>query len=293
MNLAIAANTSSAYTSALRSYLHFCTIHDFDIAPTPDTFSLFISYIASTVKPQTVTAYLSGICHYLEQDFPNVREVRMSPIVVRTLKGASRSYGTAVNRKNALTTTDLRNLLHRGNSHAAAGNYDDVLFDTVLLTCFFGLLRLGEVASASNISPMAIIQRNSVKMSASTYEFLLPANKTDPYFQGNRIIIRRTTDDLDPLPIFQRYLALRDSFFPYHNQLFLTSSGKSPSRSWFLRIFHDVMPASYSGQSLRSGGATWLASIGTDATSIQSLGRWSSDAWKRYLREHPLLIHQL
>ena len=38
---------------------------------------------------------------------------------------------------------------------------------------------------------------------------------------------------------------------------------------------------------MHTGGATFYASLGLDESIIQSLGRWSSSAWKIYLHDHP------
>ncbi|KAI8818704.1 uncharacterized protein EV422DRAFT_536577 [Fimicolochytrium jonesii] len=39
--------------------------------------------------------------------------------------------------------------------------------------------------------------------------------------------------------------------------------------------------------SFRAGGATHLAILGYDTLWIQRWGRWSSDAFERYIRTHP------
>lgn len=294
VGLTVAPSTTTAYTYALNSYLDFCTRHNIDIAPTPDTFSLYISYMSSYINPRSVACYLSGICHHLEPSFPDVRHIRSSPLVQRTLRGALRSKGSAINRKLAITPSDLRSILQ--HPPPDTNSFDTALFYTILLSSFFGLLRLGELTVSSPPSlanPLSVVNRNSVKLSSSSYEFFLPANKTDPFFEGNRIIIRATSDDLNPLPYFLSYVALRDGLFPFHSQLFLVSNGTPPTYNWFIRRLHHYLPPAYGGQSLRAGGATWLASIGTDANIIQAAGRWSSDTWKRYIRQHPLLLHQL
>ena len=43
--------------------------------------------------------------------------------------------------------------------------------------------------------------------------------------------------------------------------------------------------------SMRSGGATSLAEAGADLATIQAVGRWSSDAFRIYIRKNPVLIH--
>ena len=47
------------------------------------------------------------------------------------------------------------------------------------------------------------------------------------------------------------------------------------------------------GQSMRAGGTTLLAELGTPAYLIQAIGRWKSEAFQVYIRKHPVLIHAL
>lgn len=71
--------------------------------------------------------------------------------------------------------------------------------------------------------------------------------------------------------------------------LFVRENGSSPSRSWFLRIFHSRFPQKFSGHSLRLGGATALAQNGASMDFIQGAGRWSSEAFRSYVRGHVVL----
>lgn len=47
----------------------------------------------------------------------------------------------------------------------------------------------------------------------------------------------------------------------------------------------DLDGSVYGAHSLRIGGATALSSLGADASTIQQMGRWRSDAYLRYLRQ--------
>jgi hypothetical protein len=50
-------------------------------------------------------------------------------------------------------------------------------------------------------------------------------------------------------------------------------------------------PKEIAGQSLRAGGATSLAEAGADLETIRAVGRWSSTAFRIYLRKNPVLLH--
>ena len=42
-----------------------------------------------------------------------------------------------------------------------------------------------------------------------------------------------------------------------------------------------------------AGGATTLAELKIPPHLIQAAGRWSSEAWKIYIRKHPILLAHL
>jgi hypothetical protein len=221
--------------------------------------SLYVSFMSSHINPKPITAYLSGISHRLEPSFPEIREICCSPIIVRTLRGALRSFGKPVVHKSALTTRHL----HRMASSFPTNDLfiNDALFISTLLTGFFGLMRLGKLVIPDNpniINPQKFIQRYSVHLTLSTYEFTLPAHKVDPFLEGNKIIIRATLGKPDPRAGFLLYCKICNRTPPFHSQLFLNHSGSVP-------------------------------------TIAQSRGTRSSvsDSWKVYLRQHPLLLQTL
>src|SRR5260221_2470998 len=67
------AFTKTTYQSGLNSYLAFCSLHNLDIEPSPDTLSFYISFMARPNRPfrqlisiRTITSYLSRIFHHPE-----------------------------------------------------------------------------------------------------------------------------------------------------------------------------------------------------------------------------------
>jgi hypothetical protein len=158
------------------------------------------------------------------------------------------------------------------------------------------LLRLGELSFPDDASIRdwrKVTKRSSVLVHDDSYEYLLPHHKADPFFEGNRIIVRKEQYQHNPLEHFRAYLASRDRLFPFASPLWLTKCGRVPTRSFYthrLRIFFD---SSVGGQSLRAGGATSLAEHGVPPAVIQPMGRWSSAAWLIYICKSPALIQAL
>jgi hypothetical protein len=103
LGLAIDRMTHDNYSSALNSYLTFCSLHNINIEPTKWTLALYITFQASHINPNSVDMYLLGIANQLESHFPNVRIARKSPLVSHTLRGAKRRYGVPTTRKLPLT----------------------------------------------------------------------------------------------------------------------------------------------------------------------------------------------
>lgn len=291
---AIDKSTLKSYSSALNSYLNFVRIHDLPVEPTADTLSFYTVYMCHLLVPDTVSNYLSGLCQQLEPYFPDVRTIRHSLLVKRTLKGCRRLRGVATKRKRALTFDDLylvHNTLNNSTSH------DDRLFLAMLFTGFFALMRLGELSFPNDKQLQnwrKVTKRSSVVIANDQYEFHLPCHKADPFFEGNRIIVKKQQYcNIDPLSTFMSYLLSRDRLFPLSSPLWLTSRGTVPTRYFFMSRMKRFFQADIGGQSMHAGGATSLAEHGVPPSLIQLIGRWSSDAFLIYIRKNPVLIQAL
>ena len=283
-------STLSNYSSALNSYLNFVKLHGFPVDPTPETLSFYTVYMCHHVNPRSVNTYLSGISHQLEAHFPSVKEARNSTIVRRTLQGCTRMRGTATVRKRALTTGDLRLVI---NHYRDSTTHDDLLFIAMILTGFFGLLRLGELVFPDDASLQnwkKVTRRNTVHIQHEFYDFLLPGHKADRFFEGNRIVIPAHRFNLSPLIHFTRYLDSRDTIHPIASPLWLTQAGTVPTRSFFITRLRLFFQDDISGHSMRAGGATSLAEHGVSPAIIQASGRWASDAFLVYIRKNPTLL---
>ena len=290
----VEASTKQAYGSALNSWLAFVELHHFPFEPNLETLSYFIVYMSHYINPRSVKCYLSGLVQQLEPDYPAIRELRSSRIISKVMRGCLKTNTKAITRKNALTLDDLQYITDKFGPHST---HDNNLFLALVATGFHGLLRLGELTFPDNSAIRdwrKVIRRNSLILREHEFEFLLPAHKADRFFEGNRVIIRAFSPTIfDPVPIFSRYLSSRDNLFPLASPLWLTSKGEVPTRSFFLSHFRIFFSKSFGGASMRAGGATHLAQLGTPSQVIRAIGRWSSNAWEVYIRVHPSLLQTM
>jgi hypothetical protein len=101
--------------------------------------------------------------------------------------------------KSPLTEEDLIFLMFKYNT----STHDDDLFLTMLLTGFYSLLRLGELAqptAKTKCSSKKLTLRHTLHVFADRYEFHLPYHKGDRFYDGNTIIVKALPDShLDPL----------------------------------------------------------------------------------------------
>ena len=283
-------STLSTYSSALNSYLNFVNLHDFPVEPTPETLSFFTVYMCKHINPRSVNSYLSGISQQLEAHFPTVKEARNSTLVRRTLQGCMRMRGTATVRKRALTTDDLKLVI---NHYSNSTLHDDLLFVAMILTGFFGLLRLGEMTFPDDSSLhnwKKVTRRSTVNIRNNLYEFALPGHKADKFFEGNKIIIPARRFNINPLHHFRAYINSRDAIHPVASPLWLTEVGSVPTRSFFVGRLRVFFERDVAGQSMRAGGATALAEHGVSPAIIQASGRWASEAFLVYIRKNPTLL---
>lgn len=291
---AIDSSTWNNYSSALNSYLEFVKIHNFPVDPTPDTLSFYTVFMSFHIKPDSVDTYLSGICQQLEPYFPDVRKNRKSPLVHRTLDGCKRIRAIPTSRKRALT---LANLCLVIRFYANSTNHDDLLFVTQLLVGFLALLRLGELTYPDDKklrNPLKVTKRTSVVISEDFFQYFLPGHKADKFFEGNVIVLSRSPlSEIDVYKHFKSYLASRDCLFPFSSPLWLRQDGTIPTRSFFIKRLRFFFESDVAGQSLRAGGATALAEMGSPPSLIQAIGRWSSESFRIYVRKNPVLIQAM
>ncbi|EGG02381.1 uncharacterized protein MELLADRAFT_91460 [Melampsora larici-populina 98AG31] len=167
------------------------------------------------------------------------------------MKACIKEYSKPVVRKNPLSLNQIELVKsNSGNSH------NDKLFLALLGIGFGGLHQLGELTVPDSeflLDAKKIILRSSLQFSSCKkfIQYHLPYSKCDSTFIGAPIIIQSFENtSACPVLLLKSYLCSRDTLFMAASELFITSSGCSPSRKWFLSRFHQHFNKSFLGHSL-------------------------------------------
>jgi hypothetical protein len=282
---ALEKSTVKGYSTGARDYARFCRLHHLPLDPSSQTLSRYIAYTSLSIA--SGPKYLTGARHFLHDIYPNFDDNRASPLVQATIRGSKKVRADPVRRKQPLRIEHLQSFVSAANR---SGSYDDLLFATIMSCCFYGCHRSGELVlkSRKDVDWRKIIKRSSLHFSHGYAGYRLPYHKTDPFFKGTDILFSHQ-DAADPILLLHSFVQIRDKLHGARRALFLREDGSHPTRAWFDSKLFSFVDRSFGGHSPRAGGATFFASLGLSETVIMALGRWSSEAWKIYIRDNPCI----
>ena len=287
-------------------YKNFLAMHGIvggDLLP-PISERLLIYFVAfchsvRNLKHGTIKLYLCGVRFaFISQGGPN-------PLVdcagatysglATVLRAVKRVAAPICKPRLPITFTVLRNLvnvLRRG----VYSPFTDALLEAACVTAFFGFLRCGEFTVRTSFCSNSNLIVGHVVFDASSTSacITLQASKTDPFRQGVKIQLFCTGGTTCPVHALATYARLRtgattDPAEPF----FVEEGGSALTRSFFITKLKELLqrigldPALYNGNSFRIGAATTAANAQVEDHLIQTLGRWASNCYSRYIRTEP------
>ena len=251
----------------------------------------YIAYLSHTNhSPSTVVTYISGLSHFHKlHNFPDNTQV----FVVGKMIGLKRKRPSQPDVRVPISLDLLKRLI-TSLRFICTSTYEAALFSSAFSLAFFALLRIGEIASDTNNRPGTHVIRFldfMFKVSDCGHEELhltLKSSKTDQRLKSVTLIIRRQVDKLIcPIESLKRYLSIRSNF-PDGN-LFIHFDGSNLTRYQFSYILQKSLnfceeKGLYKPHSFRIGGATEAKRLDFDDDTIMQWGRWSSNAYEKYIR---------
>ena len=113
----------------------------------------------------------------------------------------------------------------------------------------------------------------------------IKASKTDPFHKGIMVYVGKTGNKLCPVAAITAYLwgTTSGPFFLFEDGTPLTQP-RLVEQVRLILCRAGYSPGLCAGHSFRIGAAAMVAACGIEDSAIQTLGRWESAAYLRYVR---------
>ena len=215
-----------------------------------------------------------------------------TPLVDMVLRGIRR-LPQATRRLRYPVTPEVMSLLFRTWSQMSGGaDFDAAMLWAACCTAFFGFLRAGEFTCPS-LRAFTSTMLSASDVSVDSYEqpsvvtVHLRQSKTDPFGTGVYVHLGRTGQEICPVSALLSYMVRRGQ---QPGPLFTFQDGRPLSRQRLINSVNQALSqygvdtSGITGHSFRIGAATAAARAGLEDSRIQTLGRWRSAAFTRYIR---------
>jgi site-specific recombinase XerD len=162
------------------------------------------------------------------------------------------------------------------------------MFKSVFCLAFFGLFRIGELVCASKkTAQKGVLMIHDITFKQTSMKVCIRFSKTDQTGKATTIMIEgNSTAVLCPVQATKEYIQSRGQhagpLYCHFNRTFL-------SRFQFNKVLQTSLKLAGSQQHIKShsfriGGATHAICKGIPYQTVQEMGRWKSDAAKKYIR---------
>ncbi|KAJ1034110.1 hypothetical protein NDA18_000979 [Ustilago nuda] len=206
------------------------------------------------------------------------------------LRGYKRLHGVHhTGSKLPFTHPLLRRVLEAVSGFADLYPRDCLVLQAAFTLAFACFLRSGKLIWGPNSDPATCLTVSSVKWERDHTVITLPALKTDPFQQGVKVIALEVGGIECPAAQLQQLTSGRPPSAPLFG---LGPSGAATfPHTTFVSTLRRAVQAvglpvhSYASHSFRRSAATWAAWNSVLDSIIQSLGRWNSDCYWRYINQ--------
>jgi len=291
----LAKNSQQTYGSAVLQYARWAEmLHLQKPFPATDAYlSEWLVFQSQTCSPDSLKVYMNAIRDFHLHRELTFQPVRGRPSVVATLQGLKRLHGAGSRRKLAITRKVLFRMHGAAAAYATGVGIGDSLMAAVwaaTLVAFFGMLRKDNVTvnKADAFNTHIHLRRCDVFFQQTEEGEVMWLNlrhsKTNQFGErSHRLAIYPTGGSLCPVAAVRHLFETVPGEGGAHAFAF-TSRGKVQplTHTVFVRHLKGLLhsagcdPASYSGHSLRRGGATLAFRLGMSMEQIMEHGDWRS-----------------
>ncbi|XP_062601811.1 integrase/recombinase xerD homolog [Saccostrea cucullata] len=244
---------------------------------------------SNNYSPSSILSHMSAISFV--HKICNMSDPTQAFVVKKILKGCQ-TLGPRKDTRLPITAPILQRLV-QALDHTVKLFSLRVLFRAVFLMAFHAFLRLGELTVKSAKGSDKVLQREDVTFEHKSnsivgVQIIMREYKTNKHNKPLVIYLQASPNSqYCPVQALSNYV---QTFNHKTGPLFQTMDGSPVSYSLVTTHlktaiqFIGLDTDSFKGHSFRIGAATHAASLGYSEQVIQKLGRWNSDAFRRYIR---------
>jgi len=291
---ALAPSTRDTYKRAWNTFETFCNeVLSVVIRPplTVTVVSLFIAYLFKKYfAPSTNSTYLSALAYV--HKMLSLADPTQSFLVHKLINGTYR-LSKSFDSRLPITITIINRILVCIPS-VILTKYEQCLFRALFLFAFSAFVRIGELVMVRDGDTSKVIQLADVSFLSENNK-IHEVNVCFKQFKHNIKGIPKTITfshgeaSMSAVTSLVNYLGIRQSS---RGPLFLFQDGRPMSRSYFDKSLHKCLAfcgldsSRYKGHSFRIGAASFAAEKGLSDAQIRSMGRWNSNAFRKYIRSN-------
>ena len=282
----LAKSTQRTYSYAMGLLSQFVGLTGIAFPLVPAEMALFVTFLRKNgYKYGTIKTYSSAISFF--HKIAGFKDPGTSYLVVKTLEGLRKVDGS-VDLRLPITVVLLESLVSKALPEVCAEGYNYLLYRAMYIVAFFGLLRVGELTFASN-DQQHTLQLENVLYDAESKGYLITINSFK-FSKGKPATVRLQCHEnkvICPVCCLKAYLLARGMKM---GPLFCKANGLPLNRQNFSDCLNKMLhvlglnEAHYKSHSFRIGGATYAAQLGLSDAEIRQLGRWKSNAFRKYIR---------
>jgi hypothetical protein len=285
---ALAAHTRKAYSTGVDSINNCCNLMGYPVTwPVPlDTMVQYVAFLSkSGFASGSVSTYIAGISN--EHKMMNCVDSTHNFIIKRMVEGMAR--GQVRKDVRAPITVDILRKIVPILKHVCRSSFETRLFRAAFVVAFFGFFRISELVAHSVSCSGRAVRRDDINIDSDcNLHVTVRYSKTDQRGQSTTLVIKNIGDDvICPVSAIQEYLSARPVI---DGPLFCHFNHEPVTRYQFSAVlqralqFAGINTGLFSAHSFRIGASTTAYMNGVSSEEIKRMGRWSSDAYKLYIR---------
>ena len=257
---------------------------------------LFAAYLVEKqLKSTTIQSYLSAIHSVL---WESGLELSEDKCLLGAITRACKLKNDQIIHKLPLSKKMFKSVIRQSNKLLGTQPYLCRLYGAIFAAAYYGLLRIGEIAS----SPHAILAKNvQIGVNKPKILFVLISSKThNPGDKPQQIKItsepltdrskRESESDYCPFHLLAQYIRVRPLSRSEAEQFFVFSDNSPITPQHIRQHLANVLtalnldPSYYSFHGWPAGRAQDLLNLGLSVETIKKIGRWRSNAVFTYLK---------